>query len=611
MSTLLKASLALFLLTQVLHSQTSFTVRNAKRGGDFLWGIASSSDRLVAVGERGTILTSVNGTNWIRSDSGSRDWLVGITYGLGRFVVVGDRGIILTSSDSVRWNKVSTATTTHRLNNVTFVNGQFVAVGEAGTILTSLDATEWAQRPSGTTGWLRGIAYADLSYRTAVYAPAFRFVEVANQVYLAIGQGGRAVESSDGIAWSPSTARGANDFEALIYAISGRTAYSTHGGAFVSVGESGAVTADEYFFRQDKFGTVVPDKSRLDGSTGNAARIRGLVQGANALFATGENGTILSAPSHLGPWTPAASGTTANLVNGVYANQSLFVVGEDETILQSTALYPSRLQNISSRGFVGTDDNILVSGLVIAGSAPKTCLIRAAGPAMAAFGVAGNLAAPVIVVRNGAGRTMAANAGWSSDPSLAAAAARVGALAFAPGSADAALLVSLEPGSYTVEVAGRDRATGTALVEVYDMAGPEPDGARTINLSTRGTVGGSAGNLIAGFSIGGTASRRVALRAVGPSLAAFGISNALISPVLELYREGEPGPRATAQGVWSARPDADLLRSSSTLAGAFALIEDSKDCIAVSNLAPGNYTAVVRSADNASGVALVEIYDLP
>ena len=99
----------------------------------------------------------------------------------------------------------------------------------------------------------------------------------------------------------------------------------------------------------------------------------------------------------------------------------------------------------------------------------KTVLIRGSGPALSAFGVPGVLPDPQLQLNNSTG-TIASNAGWGGNMQLAAVADSVGA--FSWGSAptpDSALLVTLPPGGYTVEVAGSSGDTGVALVEVYEV----------------------------------------------------------------------------------------------------------------------------------------------
>jgi hypothetical protein len=141
----------------------------------------------------------------------------------------------------------------------------------------------------------------------------------------------------------------------------------------------------------------------------------------------------------------------------------------------------NRLVNLSARAFVGTGGNILIGGFVIDGSTPQTVIIRADGPSLAGFGLAGTLASPVLTLVDSGG-TIATNAGWGNAPVSGAAAggitiqpltaalsAKVGAFALAAGSGDSAIVATLPPGSYTAQVSGANGPTGIALVEVYEL----------------------------------------------------------------------------------------------------------------------------------------------
>lgn len=133
------------------------------------------------------------------------------------------------------------------------------------------------------------------------------------------------------------------------------------------------------------------------------------------------------------------------------------------------------LQNISNRGYVGTGGSVMIPGFSISEDGPKTLLIRAVGPALEDFGVTGVLTDPQITVfrRNpdsGLDEAILHCDNWDTMPgagTTATAAAAVGAFPLAAGSADAAFVVTLEPGVYTVHAAGVDATVGTALVEVY------------------------------------------------------------------------------------------------------------------------------------------------
>ena len=128
----------------------------------------------------------------------------------------------------------------------------------------------------------------------------------------------------------------------------------------------------------------------------------------------------------------------------------------------------SRLVNLATRGNTGAGANQLVAGLYVAGNAPKQLLIRGVGPGLAGFGVAGALANPQLQVMQGA-TAVAANDDWNNDAAVGAASTAVGAFALAPASRDAALLVTLNPGAYTVVVSGVGNTSGVALVEVYEV----------------------------------------------------------------------------------------------------------------------------------------------
>ena len=130
-----------------------------------------------------------------------------------------------------------------------------------------------------------------------------------------------------------------------------------------------------------------------------------------------------------------------------------------------------RLANLSTRALATTGDATLISGVVVSGTLPKRLLIRAAGPALAQFGVSGVLLRPQLTLYAG-NVAVAQNSGWGAMPEAAAiadAASRAGGFPFATGSADAALLVDLAPGSYTAQVVGVGGTVGVTLLEVYEV----------------------------------------------------------------------------------------------------------------------------------------------
>ena len=129
----------------------------------------------------------------------------------------------------------------------------------------------------------------------------------------------------------------------------------------------------------------------------------------------------------------------------------------------------SKLGNISTRGFVDVDDNVMIAGL-IAGPSNGTSLqilVRALGPTLSDFGVAGALANPTLDLVNASGTVIRSNNDWKDDPQQRAA---IEAAGLAPShDEEAALVETVTPGAYTAIVRGNNRATGVGLVEVYHI----------------------------------------------------------------------------------------------------------------------------------------------
>lgn len=124
------------------------------------------------------------------------------------------------------------------------------------------------------------------------------------------------------------------------------------------------------------------------------------------------------------------------------------------------------LQNVSTRGFVGTGDSVMIAGFIVADFS-KAVIVRAMGPTLRRFGVTGVLADPSIEVFDSAGRSLGSNDDWS----LAAAASRIPAASGLTDidSKDAGMVLTLDPGAYTVVVRGVGGITGNAIVEVFEI----------------------------------------------------------------------------------------------------------------------------------------------
>jgi len=190
---------------------------------------------------------------------------------------------------------------------------------------------------------------------------------------------------------------------------------------------------------------------------------------------------------------------------------------------------------------------VLIAGFVISARPEKEVLIRAVGPTLNGFGVGDAVLNPTLEIVNNNNTVVASNETWSTE--LAETFATVGAFGLDANSQDAALVARLAPGVYTAVVRpAPGTAYGTALVEVYDVSGP----ARLTNLSTRARVESNQSLVIFGLIIAtGSGNRRLLLRAVGPTLAEFGVANALTDPVIALVRQSDQVQIATNDD-WNA-----------------------------------------------------------
>jgi hypothetical protein len=273
--------------------------------------------------------------------------------------------------------------------------------------------------------------------------------------------------------------------------------------------------------------------------------------------------------------------------------------------LSTTTKRTDRLIGLASRAKVGTGESVLITGLAIGGTESKRVLIRAGGPALAGFGLTSTLPNPTLKIYRGA-TLIAQNDDWN--PADAAEMARLGIFAFPSGSKDAAILITLEPGSYTAQVSDLSgTGTGVALAEIYDASvNPTADYQRLVSIASRGTVTVGDGTLIGGFVVVGNAPKTLLIRGIGPTLTSFGLVGALADPVLTIYQDGEA--IATNAG-WANNA---AIATAATQAGAFALAAGSRDAALLVTLKPGSYTAQVKAAQvTSSGVALIEIYEVP
>jgi arabinogalactan endo-1,4-beta-galactosidase len=283
----------------------------------------------------------------------------------------------------------------------------------------------------------------------------------------------------------------------------------------------------------------------------------------------------------------------------------------------------SRLANLSCRALVGTGGSVIITGFVIGGSGTsgtEPVLVRGSGPALglAPFNLPGVLPDPELTLTNvsaSPNTVVTTDTGWGGVPAISGAAAALGAFSWGTApTADSAALETLPAGNYTAEIAGAAKDTGVALVEVYDAtpAGTAgPASPRLINLSARVQVGTGANVVFAGFVIAGPSAKTVLIRCSGPalSLAPFNLPGTLADPQLTLTNvTTSPGTVVMTNTGWGGDPEINLVANS---VGAFPWSLTGNDSAILITLPPGNYTAGVQGASGDTGVALIEIYEVP
>ena len=256
-----------------------------------------------------------------------------------------------------------------------------------------------------------------------------------------------------------------------------------------------------------------------------------------------------------------------------------------------------QLLNVSARLHTGTGDNVLIGGFIVSGADSKKVIVRALGPSLTSYGVAGALADPIVELHDHTGAIIASNDNWKDTQQ-----SQIVATNLAPhDDHESAIVITLAPGAYTAIAHGVSNTSGVVLLEIYDL---DPSAnARLSNVSARGYVDLGDNVLIGGaiLGAGNGGVNLVVARALGPSLRSFGVQNAMQNPVLQLHNQ--QGTLLDSNDNWKdgnqqAIRDNGLAPSDDHEAAIFAV------------LPPGAYTAIVVGKNNTTGVALVEFYNL-
>ncbi len=350
-------------------------------------------------------------------------------------------------------------------------------------------------------------------------------------------------------------------------------------------------------------GTVV----FADGCTSSPAQLTGATAFRNLTFTSGTGrsfilpaGALISVSGMV-----ALTGTAGQPIQVASANPSQatsIVLGAAASINQANAAFGTntaldarafpRLANISTRMQVLTGNDVLIGGFIIGGNQPKTVVVRARGPSLIPLGVPNAIANPRMDLFSGQA-VIASSDDWGGNANAAA----IQASGFAPSSAfESAILATLGPGAYTAVVSGAGGTTGVGIIEVFEVDRPE---APLANISTRGQVLTGGDVMIGGFIIQGDAPQTVVVRARGPSLVPFGITNALADPVLQLF---------AGQAVIASNDDWQAAGNAAQIQSAGFAPSDAKEAAILVTLNPGAYTAIVTGKNGGTGVGIIEVF---
>tara|TARA_R110002073_G_scaffold66706_1_gene166465 strand:- start:523 stop:3393 length:2871 start_codon:yes stop_codon:yes gene_type:complete len=271
---------------------------------------------------------------------------------------------------------------------------------------------------------------------------------------------------------------------------------------------------------------------------------------------------------------------------------------EDAFPLDPAKSIAPRLSNISTRGLVRVDDEVMIGGVIITGNSSKTVVIRTRGQSLSSAdpNLTGLMQDPFVQLFHGA-ELIDSNDNWASHD-------RVGELteAFRPARPEeAALVATLAPGAYTAIVRGTSNGQGVGIVEIFELQ--SSDSAKLSNISTRGFVGTGDNVLIGGVIIAGDEDKTVTVRARGPSLvdADPNLKNLLGDPLIQLFNSS--GELIDTNDNWNDHSSVSSLRSD-------LQPTRSLESALTRTLAPGAYTAIVRGVSGSTGIGIVEVFEI-
>ncbi|MGI8819956.1 MAG: Calx-beta domain-containing protein [Chthoniobacterales bacterium] len=349
-------------------------------------------------------------------------------------------------------------------------------------------------------------------------------------------------------------------------------------------------------------GTFTVDYTTLDGS---AVAGRDYTPAAGTLvFGSGE--TLKTIAVAL---TPEPAGTEPRSFSVRLSNPSAGAeLGNTSTatVLINNFDLSTKLRNVSTRGPVEGGQGVMIAGFIVEGD-NKQVILRAIGPSLTQFGVAGAIQDPTLQLMDANGNQVAYNDDYTSLSSSDQ--QTLTQTGLTPGDPrESALVVVLDNGPHTAILRGK--TDGVGLVEAYDFGATTT--SRLVNISTRLKVKeGDNGALIAGFIVSapnnnpGTA-QEVVIRAMGPSLASYGVTGTLQNPTLDVYRGSV---KVYSNDDWKTQSGAGVGSRASIEATGLQPGNDKEAALRLT-LDPGSYSAVVRGKNSSTGISLVEVFQL-